>query len=133
MQKCIILLLALLFATPAKADMVITNDRGGNVLNYAWWYYWRANTPKIIDGYCASSCTIALGYPNTCVTPHAKLGFHSAYYVTIFGHEFDPTDTKILWSYYPEKVRQWIDGKGGLTPDLKYLEGDEMLAILPNC
>ncbi len=114
--------------------MVITSDGGGNIGAYGNYYAHLRETGEkvIIDGYCASSCTMALS-ANYCATPRAVLGFHSAYYGFWIFKWPDPVDTAYLWSAYPKKVRDWINSKGGLTPDIKLLKGDELLATVKMC
>src|SRR6476659_5443905 len=62
----------------------IGNDRGGQIGRYVERYeQLRASGQTVmIDGLCASSCTIILGtIPNDkiCVTPNANIAFHAAW------------------------------------------------------
>ncbi len=114
----------------------ITNDGGGNVVQFATKYAaMRAAGDTIrIDGWCASSCTMSLGLVDTCVTPKAVLGFHSAYTPFLyFWHIRNQPATDYLWSTYPGPVQDWITQHGGLQPDIKILQGDDMLKIVKNC
>lgn len=116
----------------ASGDVIITYDEGGNVVNYATYY---KNLPKgarvVIDGWCASSCTIALALPNTCVTDRGYLGFHLAYGT---GSEADNKQlSDYLWSQYPPGIKKWISDRGGLTTDIKQLEGAELHALVKHC
>jgi hypothetical protein len=59
----------------------------------------------IIDGLCASACTIVLGalpHDRICVTSHASLGFHAAW---DFGNHSrvvtNPNATQMLYWLYP--------------------------------
>lgn len=92
-------LLALaLLTTPASA-LDIYNDRGGRVVEYHIRYA-NAQRPIRILGTCASACTLALRYPDTCVGPGAKLIFHRA---------TNEAGTQFLRKYYPRNVRAWFD------------------------
>lgn len=70
--------LAVALLSPVRAD-VIRNDGGGDVREYTL----RANLAVlkgktiVIDGWCASACVMYLRAG--CVTPRARLGFHSPY------------------------------------------------------
>ena len=84
-----LLLLSLLAASPARADLRITRDHGGYVTEYKAKYE-RIRDRKervIIDGICNSACTMVFGIVpmnKVCVTPRASLGFHQAYYDKAF-------------------------------------------------
>jgi hypothetical protein len=71
-------------AGTSHALVRIANDRGGQIGPYVERYeQLRASGQTvIIDGLCASACTIVLGaIPNDkiCVTPNANLAFHAAW------------------------------------------------------
>jgi lipoprotein-anchoring transpeptidase ErfK/SrfK len=38
-----------------------------------------------------------------------------------------------MMAHYPPEIRAWIVSKGGLTPDLKILRGEELAALIPAC
>jgi hypothetical protein len=40
---------------------------------------------------------------------------------------------RILWSIYPESVRQWIRRHGGLHSPILTLRGPELAAMFPAC
>jgi hypothetical protein len=91
----------------------------------------------IIDGYCASACTIVLGtvpHDKICVTSRARLGFHAAWDPGARGRKVTNSEaTQSLYSMYPFEVRQWIDQRGGLTPRMIYLTGRELAAMYRPC
>ncbi len=121
---------------PSPSDIVITYDEGGVVNNYANYYHqlYVGHRRVVIDGYCGSSCTLALALPNTCVTARARLGFHQAYENTIFGGKIiDAVLSSYLMSQYPPAIKKWLNDHGGLTPDIKMLEGKEMLDLVKRC
>jgi hypothetical protein len=91
----------------------------------------------IIDGFCASACTIVLGsvpHDRICVTSRAKLGFHAAWNPGSGGRKItDPDATQTLYSMYPFDVRRWIDQRGGLSPRMIFLSGRELVAMYRPC
>jgi len=84
----------------------------------------------IIDGSCLSACTMVLGViprDRLCVTARARLGFHSAWRSDQTGRQtVSQEGTELLMSVYPQQVRNWISRRGGLSPQLIYLTGDEL-------
>src|SRR5260370_9390384 len=142
-MKC----LRALFATTTRltgigaghATVRIVEDRGGRIGTYVDRYEGvRVSGERvIIDGYCASACTIVLGaipHDRICVTSRAWLGFHAAYDPGPNGRKItDPEATQSLYSMYPFEVPHWIDQRGGLTPPLISLIGSEPAAISRPC
>jgi hypothetical protein len=128
----------LLFAfAPASATVRIGNDGGGQIGPYlAKYRALKALGERVeIDGACASACTMLLGIiprNHICVTPRASLVFHSAWDM-----QGDPAVTadgnRILWSNYPENVRQWIKHHGGLHSQTITLSGPELAAMFRPC
>jgi len=69
-----------------------------------------------------------------CVTPRARLGFHTAWRPDSAGRPVVSRDgTELLMNVYPEPVRAWIARRGGLSPRMKYLEGHELTSMYPVC
>ncbi len=72
-----------------------------------------------------------------CVGPNARFGFHQAF--NRYAHRADDTSdrnelgTGELMAHYPQPVVTWIERNGGLGPDLIWLEGSELEAIIPAC
>lgn len=132
-----ILLLALaLLAGPASADVIIRNDSGGWIAGHDNQFdvAHRQGQRFVIDGWCASSCTLVLRYPSTCATRRAMLGFHSAYFgIGSVRFWTDQADTRYLMDSYPPRVQRWINARGGLTPRLKILRGRELAALVKGC
>jgi hypothetical protein len=123
---------------PASASMRITEDLGGQIGNYLDKYHaLRASGERvIIDGTCASACTMVLGtIPRNriCVTPRAVLAFHSAWTPTSEGEQSSSAGNSYLWSSYPGSVRKWITAHGGLHSQIIYLSGPELTAMYPAC
>src|SRR6201987_857101 len=116
----------------SHAVVRITDDRGGKIGTYLDKYHGLRTSGEtvIIDGLCASACTIVLGsvpHDRICVTSHANLGFHAAWDFGANGRAVtNPEATQMLYSMYPSAVRHWISRRGGLTPRMIFLRGKEL-------
>jgi hypothetical protein len=137
-----LLLLPLLAATPARAELRITDDHGGYVSEYKAKYERIRDSHErvIIDGICNSACTLVFGIVplnRVCVTPRAILGFHEAYYDKAFTFGIKVTSTagtSDMMSYYPDTVKDWIRRNGGLTTEMKKIKnGGELWKIVDPC
>jgi hypothetical protein len=123
----------------SDAAMRIVEDGGGRIGAYVDKYQGVRGSGEmvIIDGYCASACTIVLGtvpHDKICVTSRARLGFHAAWDPGSNGHKItNPEATHTLYSMYPFEVRRWIDQRGGLTPHMIFLSGRELAAMYRPC
>jgi hypothetical protein len=123
---------------PAQIS-TISNDRGGRIATYVIKYQRLASSGEsvIIDGLCASACTIVLGeLPRNkiCLTSRATLGFHAAWNYGPDGRTFtDPEATLMLYSTYPAPVRRWITRRGGLTRHIMFLRGKPLQAMYRSC
>jgi len=141
--KCLTALLAaaLLLAGIGASDALvrIAEDRGGRIEAYVGKYQGLRSSGEmvIIDGFCASACTIVLGSvppDRICVTSRARLGFHAAWDSGSHGRKItNPEATQTLYSMYPVEVRRWIDQRGGLTPHMIFLSGRELAAMYRPC
>ena len=111
------------------------NDFGGLLGKYVAKY--RAMAARgdtlVVDGACYSACTLALGIVDVCTTPRASLGFHMAQSTTLFGRFPSDYWSRYMMAHYPPEIRAWIVSKGGLTPDMKILRGEELAALVPTC
>src|SRR5258708_4283925 len=91
----------------------------------------------MIDGLCASACTIVLGavaHDKICVTSHATLGFHAAWDFGANGRAItNPEATQMLYSMYPSPVKRWIAARGGLTPRMIFLRGKQLMSMYRPC
>ena len=138
-MKCLTALLAavILLASVGASDAVvrIAQDPGGRIETYVDKYKGVRSSGEmvIIDGYCASACTIVLGavaHDKICVTSRAKLGFHAAWDPGSSGRKItNPEATQTLYSMYPFEVRRWIDQRGGLTPRMIFLSSRQRDAL----
>jgi len=131
----------LLFVTvgTSHATVRISDDRGGRIGTYVSKFQRLRSSGEsvVIDGLCASACTIVLGAvprDKICVTSRATLGFHAAYDFVTNGRTItDPEATMMLYSMYPMPVRRWIAARGGLTPQMIFLRGKVLQAMYRPC
>jgi hypothetical protein len=123
----------------SHAAVRIADDRGGRIGTYVDKYQDLRKTGQevMIDGLCASACTIVLGQiprDRICVTSHATLGFHAAWDFGPNGRAVtNPEATQMLYSMYPTSVKRWISARGGLTPHMIFLRGKELQALFKPC
>jgi hypothetical protein len=123
----------------SHAVVRILGDRGGRIDTYVDKYQGVRSTGEmvVIDGFCASACTIVLGsisHDKICVTSRARLGFHAAWDPGSNGRRItNPEATHTLYSMYPFEIRHWIDQRGGLTPRMIFLSGRELAAMYRPC
>ena len=117
------------------AWVTASNDEGGLLGKYVEKYRIMAarGDTLVVDGPCNSACTLALGMIDVCVTSRASFGFHMAQTLTPIG--YFPSDywSRYMMAYYPPEIREWIISKGGLTPEMKILHGEELAALIPRC
>jgi len=123
----------------SHAVVRIAEDRGGRIGTYVDKYQGLRSSGEmvIIDGLCASACTIVLGavpHDRICVTSHANLGFHAAWDFGANGRAVtNPEATQMLYSMYPSPVRRWITQRGGLTPHMIFLRGKQLTNLYKPC
>lgn len=123
----------------SHAAVRITDDRGGRIGTYVTKFQHLRSSGEtvIIDGLCASACTIVLGAvprDRICVTPRATLGFHAAYDFGADGRTItDREATVMLYSMYPMPVQRWIAARGGLTPQMIFLHGRQLQTMYQPC
>lgn len=107
----------------------VYDNHGGSVAAYnARWARLKRDGVKVrIVGPCQSACTILLRHiprRDICVTPAASFGFHTAKL---------PDMTKLLWSGYAGDIRGWINQRGGLTPDFKWMSAPDTYRFFKKC
>lgn len=123
----------------SHAVVRIADDRGGRIGSYIDKYQGLRTSGEtvIIDGLCASACTIVLGavpHNRICVTSHANLGFHAAWDFGANGRSVtNPEATQMLFSMYPSPVRRWIAARGGLKPQMIFLRGKQLMSMYRPC
>jgi len=132
-----VLLIACMGASHAVVR--IADDRGGRIGTYVDKYQdlRQSGDTVIIDGLCASACTIVLGaipHDRICVTSHATLGFHAAWDFGTNGRAVTNAEaTQMLYAMYPSQVKRWINQRGGLTPHMLFLKGRQLQAMYKPC
>ena len=132
-------MLLLAAAGTSHATIRIANDRGGQIGRYVERYeQLRASGQTVvIDGLCASSCTILLGaipHERICVTQKANLAFHAAWDFGARGRAITNLGaTRMLYSMYPSQIRHWITNRGGLSPRMMFLRGRQLEAMYRPC
>jgi hypothetical protein len=125
--------------SPSLSAVRISSDPGGQIGPYMAKLDALRNSGQsvVIDGPCLSACTMVLGViprDRLCVTPRARLGFHAAWRLNEAGRQVtSPDGTELLMSAYPQAVRDWIARRGGLSPHLMYLTGNELASMYPVC
>jgi hypothetical protein len=135
----LVAVLLTLTVSQASSAVRIAGDRGGRIGNYVMKYQRLASSGEsvIIDGLCASACTIvlsALPPDKICVTSRATLGFHAAWNYGPDGRTFtDPEATLMLYSGYPTPVRRWIARRGGLKRHIIFLNGKPLQEMYRQC
>ena len=123
------LLLSLIPLPTAAETIEVNDDHGGSVANYN--ARWQANAARGVDvrivGPCQSACTVLLGnIPRNkiCVTPAASFGFHTAKL---------PQTTATLWNAYGADIKGWINARGGLTADFKWMRAPDTYKYFKRC
>jgi hypothetical protein len=123
----------------SHAAIRIAEDRGGKIGTYIDRYQGLRSSGEtvIIDGLCASACTMVLGAvprERICVTSQAVLGFHAAWDSGTDGRAVtNQGATHMLYSLYPSSVRRWIAARGGLKPQMIFLRGKELMSMYRPC
>jgi hypothetical protein len=127
------------------ADAIIREDLGGTLMRYDAKY--RAIAARgekvVIDGDCASACTIILGIvprENVCVTARARFGFHLWEYPltefmgkTIMVPFPDYKQAELNQLYYDWRVRNWIERHGPQTHEVAWMEAADLESIYRRC
>jgi hypothetical protein len=132
-------LLILAGLSSSQAAIRIADDPGGKIGTYIDRYQGlrRSGETVIIDGLCASACTMVLGSvprERICVTSQAVLGFHAAWDSGADGRAVtNPGATQMLFSLYPSSIRHWIAARGGLRPQMIFLRGKELMSLYRPC
>ncbi len=134
-----VVLTTLGLTSPVSAAYRITDDRGGQIGRYVDTFASLRTSGEtvMIDGLCLSACTMVLGLvprEKICVTNQARLGFHAAWRPDEQGNQVrSDMGTRFLWAVYPQRVRSWLQRKGGLSRQMVFLQGRELTAMYPTC
>jgi hypothetical protein len=107
----------------------VYDNHGGSVAVYN--QEWAANARRGVNvrivGPCQSACTVLLGHiprSRICVTPAASFGFHLAK---------RPDMTALLWGSYQADIKGWINARGGLTADFKWMRAPDIYKYFKKC
>lgn len=110
--------LVMIAAVSPSHALVIKNDEGGVIVDYVRKYSNIRDTNEIVvvDGECDSACTLFLGIvprKNYCITPNAKLGFHTASVrtKTLTGkvkYTHATEFSALMWNLYPSRIRSFL-------------------------
>ncbi|QDL99181.1 hypothetical protein [Rhodopseudomonas palustris] len=123
----------------SQAMVRIADDRGGRIGTYVDKYQSLRSSGEtvMIDGLCASACTIVLGavpHDKICVTSRANLGFHAAWDLGSNGNAVTNAEaTQMLYTMYPVNIRRWISKRGGLTRHMIFLRGKQLMSMYRPC
>jgi hypothetical protein len=130
---------AALMVSSASATVRISSDPGGQIGPYLENLVALRGSGErvIIDGPCLSACTMLLGViprDRICATANARLGFHAAWRPDESGRPVvSRGGTQLLMDVYPQRVRNWIARRGGLTPRMIYMHGRDLASVVPTC
>jgi hypothetical protein len=122
-------------ASAAEAQVLISGDRGGRIGTYVDKYQGLRTSGEtvIIDGLCASACTIVLGAlppERIYFTSRAVLGFHAAWDFGANGRMVTNSEaTNMLYNMYPPPVRRWIAARGGLKSKMVFMKATSLAAM----
>lgn len=126
-------------AGASHAVVRIADDRGGRIGTYVDKYQGLRSSGEtvVIDGLCASACTIVLGavpHDRICVTSNATLGFHAAWDMGSNGRTVTNSEaTQMLYAMYPSQVKRWIAQRGGLKKQMLFLHGRQLTDMYRPC
>lgn len=116
---------------PWVAAMVIHDDPGGRIPDYARDVAAAHNV--VINGPCASACTLFLAHPKVCATKKAKLYFHRPFRTNPDGSKrFSPAYDEEYLSQLPVKVRVYVE-KRGLSEDGWWVYSAQAIAWVGEC
>ena len=119
-----------LFASAASAETINVSDgHGGNVRAYEMrWAEIGARGANVrIVGPCQSACTVLLAYiphDRICVTSGASLGIHTAK---------SAHGTGALWGALGSDIQAWVNARGGMTADFKWLGAPDIYKFFKRC
>ena len=120
---------------PVEPQVIaVRDDRGGRVINYTlqMMKFRDSGTKLEFAGRCDSACTVYLALPRnqTCVSPGAMFGFHAPFAAT---PEASQRAQNYLLENYPDWVKSWIVGRGGLTKNIMIMDYSYASKFLDKC
>jgi len=114
----------------ARAETIdVYDDHGGaNVVYNKRWAALAARGVSVrIVGPCKSACTVLLRHiprSRICVMPNASFGFHLAK---------SKRGQDVLDATYKGDIKAWIDSRGGLTTDFKWMRAPDIYRYFKKC
>ncbi|SRR5713101_2092598 len=132
------LLLSITIVHSSYALTRIRDDMGGPLGKYLRMFATIRDSGErvIIDGNCFSACTLVTIIPREriCITQRAVLGFHAGWVDGQTGQRVISAEgTRLLYQLYPQTIRRWIVGHGGLGARTIVLKGRELAAFYRLC
>lgn len=135
--------LVMISAVSPSHALIIKKDDGGIIVDYVKKYsnIRDSNEIVVVDGECDSACTLFLGIvprKNYCITPNAKLGFHTASVrgKTLTGkvkYTHAPEFSELMWNIYPSRIRSFLkivgwngDDSNIAHPQIVYLDPEQL-------
>lgn len=126
-------------AIASETTIHIRHDKGGDLRLYQI----KARVARelklnvIIDGLCASACTVLVQLPRSqvCATARAELGFHRvrlAKPVDNGAARLRRANHELMRSY-PVGIRNWIERRGGLSDRLLKMKSAEVMRHIRRC
>ncbi len=118
----------------SRKSVSIFNNSGGAIVLFALKLaeYRDAGTLVKFSGRCDSACTLFLSLPKqqTCISPGAYFRFHAPSARSSRSERMAQT---FMMAKYPDWVRSWIQGKGGLSHQLFRMNYDYASRFIPGC
>jgi hypothetical protein len=138
--------LVMIAAVSPSHALIVKKDYGGIIVDFVKKYANIRDSGElvVVDGECDSSCTLFLGLvpkKNYCVTPMAKLGFHTASLKskTLMGkvkYTHAVEFSALMWNIYPQRVREYLKQVGWngddptiAHPEIVYVEADQLYKL----
>jgi len=123
----------------ASRTIHITHDPGGDLVLYEIKVQVarELKLQVIIDGVCASACTLFAGLPRSqiCVTRRAQFHFHRARLKKPIpdGRRILQKANRTMFASYSKGVRQWIMQRGGLSNTMLRMQPREVARFFRSC
>jgi hypothetical protein len=118
----------------SRKSVSIINNSGGVIVLFALKVaeYRDAGTLVKFSGRCDSACTLFLSLPKqqTCINPGAYFRFHAP---SARSSRAERSAQAFMMGKYPDWVRSWIQGKGGLSSRLFRMEYAYASRFIPSC
>jgi hypothetical protein len=118
----------------SRKSVSIFNNSGGAIVMFALKLaeYRDAGTLLKFSGRCDSACTLFLSLPKqqTCISPGAYFRFHAP---SARSSRSERSAQAFMMTKYPNWVRSWIQGKGGLSSRLFKMDYAYASRFIPGC